>query len=286
MARLATCGVLMAGALFSAVVTAAEKTATVSEKAVDAPLIPIRESANGAPIFTHEADVRLYMIRIPAKWPTAVGALAFLEKREELKTGKVFLSADDAAAALKALAEATGRDLDLMGGPRVAGPAGNPAVAVIGPEWRYMINWEKAPGTPDSWIAKDVASRQMGQSAKVFPRLATDGSVQLSVTFGSVEFDGFIEHPEPNERTTVWADFVALNRPDAKAATRGINKGATTTAPVYEPIFFSCEVTTDVRIPPGKTLVLLDEGKEVDRKKSDSLLVFVSVETKPLPKRL
>lgn len=273
--------------LFSSGVVGAEDAASApaAGTAVEAPLILILERPNGAPIFTHEAKIRSYMVRIPAKSPEAVGALSFLAKPDQLKAGKVFLSSDDVDAALKTLAQATGRDVDRMNGPGVEVAAGNPAAVRIGPDWSYKTDWEKSADTADSWVAKGVTTRQVGQLAKVFPRMATDGSVQLSATFGLVDFDGFIEHSAPNERTTLLASFVAVNNPDAKVAERGVKKDATSAAPVCEPIFFSREVSVDVRIPEGKTLVVVAEGREEDGKKGDSLLVFVRVTTTPYPKR-
>jgi type II secretory pathway component GspD/PulD (secretin) len=244
-----------------------------------APLIPIQERADGRPVITHMVEISGRMIRFQGKMPEAKGALGFLTDKAGLRAGAITLTKQEADAALDALVRATIQEVKAT--PKVSVGAGQPARIGIAQELRYPTGWKKNTELAGGWMATKVEMQNLGTMMRVFPQLATDGSIQLEVTLDTTEFDGFVLYEAPTEKSTSITEFVAVNEPVASGRPPvAINMGPHA-EPFAEPIFSTQTVTANGRIADGKTLVLCGE---ITRRNGspDKLLVFLTATASPL----
>lgn len=244
-----------------------------------APLVPLQERADGGLVVTHQVKIAGRMIRFSGKPPEAKGPLDFLADTAGLKAGTVLLTQAQADAALAALTRATLQDVEPM--PRVQVGVGVPARIGIGQELRYPAGWKKDPAPAGGWMASRIETRTLGTSLLVCSQLATDGSLQLDVTVGTTELDGFIEFEGPTEKTTSVTEFFAVNEPPKSGAQPvAVNMGPHP-APFFEPVFSTQTVTASGRLAEGLTLVLRGDG-ERPAGKSETLLVFLTAKVSPV----
>ncbi|MDG2345067.1 MAG: type II secretory pathway, component PulD [Opitutae bacterium] len=176
------------------------------------------------------------------------------------------LGAYDADFALRALSRKTGSDL--MSAPKVTVLSGKRATITVAQEMRYPESYGDIESTVSSGggsngstggggisitagTPQDFVTRNVGVEMTVTPNVENDDTISLILEPRVTEFEGFVEYGGPS---------VAL-------------QGATTvTVPAgfYQPIFSTREITTEVTVYDGATVVMggltRDEVKSVNDK--------------------
>ena len=172
----------------------------------------------------------------------------------------------DADFAIRALSRKTGSDL--MSAPKVTVLSGKRATITVAQELRYPesygdIEAEVSAGVDGSGGAggagiaitagtpQDFISRNVGVEMSVTPNVENDDTISLILEPRVTEFEGFVEYGGPSV---------------------AIQGGTTVTVPsgFYQPIFSTREVTTEVTVFDGATIVMggltRDEVKTVKDK--------------------
>jgi general secretion pathway protein D len=160
----------------------------------------------------------------------------------------------DVEAVVRALEQKQGADL--LSAPRVTVLSGQPASIVVAQEMRYpqayteiksQVGSTAGGGTGGSGSAgvtitagtpQDFATRHVGVELRVTPRVEDDGaSITLDLNPRVTDFDGFMEYGGPS---------------------LAISAGRSVTVPpgFYQPVFSVRELTTQVTVRDGATLVM------------------------------
>ena len=172
----------------------------------------------------------------------------------------------DADFALRALSRKTGSDL--MSAPKVTVLSGKRATITVAQEMRYPESYGDIESTVSSGSSggdaggsaisitagtpQDFVTRNVGVEMTVTPNVENDDTISLILEPRVTEFEGFVEYGGPS---------VALD-----------GSGTTVTVPAgfYQPIFSTREITTEVTIYDGATVVMggltRDEVKTVNDK--------------------
>lgn len=139
------------------------------------------------PAVAPEKDVR--QIEIVARFveftPTAEG---LAEK---------YLSPDDVATysdpQFQVIARAINqmKGVDSLAAPRVTTKPNQSALIEVTREFRYPTEWEK--DVVDGWKAKTLDTKNVGVTLGVVPKITSDGSIELRLKPGMVEFLGFTD---------------------------------------------------------------------------------------------
>lgn len=161
----------------------------------------------------------------------------------------VGVGAYDVDFAIRALSRKTGSDL--MSAPKVTVLSGKRATITVAQELRYPesfgdIEAEVSPGDQvdgGSGIAitagtpRDFTIRNVGVEMSVTPNVQSDDTISLILEPRVTEFEGFVEYGGPSV---------------------AIQGGTTVTVPsgFYQPIFSTREITTEVTIFDGATVVM------------------------------
>ena len=182
-------------------------------------------------------------------------------------TKQLGLGRYDADFALRALSRKTGSDL--MSAPKVTVLSGKRATITVAQEMRYPESYGDIESTVSSGSSgglgsggsaisitagtpQDFVTRNVGVEMTVTPNVENDDTISLILEPRVTEFEGFVEYGGPS---------VALD-----------GSGTTVTVPAgfYQPIFSTREITTEVTIYDGATVVMggltRDEVKTVNDK--------------------
>ena len=180
------------------------------------------------------------------------------------------LGAYDADFAMKALSRKSGSDL--MSAPKVTVLSGKRATITVAQEMRYPESYGDIESTVSSGggssssfsgnsgsaisitagTPQDFVTRNVGVEMTVTPNVENDDTISLILEPRVTEFEGFVEYGGPS---------VALD-----------GAGTTVTVPAgfYQPIFSVREVTTEVTVYDGATIVMggltRDEVKTINDK--------------------
>jgi general secretion pathway protein D len=174
----------------------------------------------------------------------------------------------DIDVAIRALARKTGSDL--MSAPKVTVLSGKRANITVAQELRYPESFgdiestvsnsgggstELTAGSPAVAITagtpQDFVTRNVGVEMAVTPNVENDDTISLILEPRVTEFEGFVEYGGPSV---------------------AISGGTTVTVPAgfYQPVFSTREVSTEVTIFDGATVVMggltRDEVKSVNDK--------------------
>ena len=168
----------------------------------------------------------------------------------------------DVDFAIRALSRKTGSDL--MSAPKVTVLSGKRATIIVAQELRYPESYGDIESTVASGeiggsaisitagTPQDFVTRNVGVEMSVTPNVENDDSISLILEPRVTEFEGFVEYGGPS---------VALD-----------GNGTTVTVPsgFYQPIFTTREITTEVTVFDGATVVMggltRDEVKTVNDK--------------------
>lgn len=172
----------------------------------------------------------------------------------------------DADFALRALSRKSGSDL--MSAPKVTVLSGKRATITVAQEMRYPESYGDIESTVSSGSSggdaggsaisitagtpQDFVTRNVGVEMTVTPNVENDDTISLILEPRVTEFEGFVEYGGPS---------VALD-----------GSGTTVTVPAgfYQPIFSTREITTEVTVYDGATVVMggltRDEVKTVNDK--------------------
>ena len=168
----------------------------------------------------------------------------------------------DVDLAINALSRKTGSDL--MSAPKVTVLSGKRATITVAQEMRYPESYGDIESTVSSGEAggsaisitagtpQDFVTRNVGVEMTVTPNVENDDTISLILEPRVTEFEGFVEYGGPS---------VALD-----------GDGTTVTVPAgfYQPIFSTREITTEVTVFDGATVVMggltRDEVKTVNDK--------------------
>ena len=157
---------------------------------------------------------------------------------------------------LRALNRKSGSDL--MSAPKVTVLSGKRASITVAQELRYPESYgDIEPGEPDggsvSIVAatpQDFVTRNVGVELSVTPNVENDDTISLILEPRVTEFEGFVEYGGPS---------VAINE---------IGTIVTVPAGFYQPIFSTRELSTEVTVFDGATIVMggltRDEVKTVN----------------------
>lgn len=179
---------------------------------------------------------------------------------------------------LRALNQQKG--VDLVSAPRVTTKSGVRATIQIVREFRYPTEFDlpqvtqtpgsiytpATPTTPTSFETKPV-----GITLEVEPTVGPDGyTIDLILSPRVVEFDGFINYGSPiNTVATVYSDIFSPGIPS------GISRTITMTDNVInQPVFSTREVTTEVTVYDGQTVVLGGLMREDIQKTEDKVPIL------------
>ena len=163
---------------------------------------------------------------------------------------------------IKALARKTGSDL--MSAPKVTVLSGKRANIVVAQELRYPRSYGDIESTVSSGgsggsssvaitagTPQDFDKRNVGVEMAVTPNVENDNTITLELSPRVTEFEGFVEYGGPS---------IAL----------GDNTTAVVPAGFYQPVFSTREITTEVNIYDGATVVMggltRDEVRSVNDK--------------------
>jgi general secretion pathway protein D len=188
---------------------------------------------------------------------------------------------------LRALNQQKG--VDLVSAPKVTTKSGVRATIQIVREFRYPTEFDlpqvtqtpgsiytpATPTTPTGFETKPV-----GITLEVEPTVGPDGyTIDLILSPRVVEFDGFINYGSPiNTVATVVTDLEAITIP------AGISRTITMTENVInQPVFSTREVTTEVTVYDGQTVVLGGLMREDIQKTEDKVPILGDI---PLAGRL
>jgi general secretion pathway protein D len=175
-------------------------------------------------------------------------------------TGWEFLGAD-VALQIRALSRKTGSDL--MSAPKVTVLSGKRAEIVVAQELRYpesygdiesTVSASNAGGNAISITAgtpEDFVVRNIGVELAVTPNVENDDTISLILEPRVTEFEGFVEYGGPS--VAVVGGGSSLVDGDITA---GNNTTVTVPAGFYQPIFSTREVSTEVTVFDGATVVL------------------------------
>ncbi|MEC8329550.1 MAG: type II secretory pathway, component PulD [Verrucomicrobiota bacterium] len=172
----------------------------------------------------------------------------------------------DVTMAMRALSRKTGTDL--MSAPKVTVLSGKRATITVAQELRYPESYGDIESTASSGrgsggensssgaaisitagTPEDFVTRNVGVELAVTPNVENDDTISLTLEPRVTEFEGFVEYGGPSIATT---------------------GGTTVTVPAgfYQPIFSTREVSTEVTVFDGATVVLggltRDEVKTVN----------------------
>ncbi|MEM8867943.1 MAG: type II secretory pathway, component PulD [Verrucomicrobiota bacterium] len=195
-------------------------------------------------VFTGSSDIPVTPPQIPATIDLATGAADVLSR-----TGSKALSIGsyDADFAIRALSRKTGSDL--MSAPKVTVLSGKRASITVAQELRYPESYGDIESTVSSsnsggsaisitaGTPEDFTTRNVGVELSVTPNVENDDTISLILEPRVTEFEGFVEYGGPS---------VALA------------SGTTVTVPAgfYQPVFATREVSTEVTIFDGATVVM------------------------------
>ena len=163
---------------------------------------------------------------------------------------------------IQALARKTGSDL--MSAPKVTVLSGKRANIVVAQELRYPRSYGDIESTVSSGgsggsssvaitagTPQDFDKRNVGVEMAVTPNVENDNTITLELSPRVTEFEGFVEYGGPS---------IAL----------GDNTTAVVPAGFYQPVFSTREITTEVNIYDGATVVMggltRDEVRSVNDK--------------------
>jgi general secretion pathway protein D len=162
---------------------------------------------------------------------------------------------------INALARKTGSDL--MSAPKVTVLSGKRANIVVAQELRYPRSYGDIESTVSSGgdggssvaitagTPQDFETRNVGVEMTVTPNVENDNTITLELTPRVTEFEGFVEYGGPS---------IALG------------EGTTAVVPAgfYQPVFSTREITTEVNIYDGATVIMgglnRDEVRSVNDK--------------------
>lgn len=174
--------------------------------------------------------------------------------------------------AIRALARKTGSDL--MSAPKVTVLSGKRATITVAQELRYPESYgdidsqvsqasgSGAAGTPGVTITagtpRDFVTRNIGVEMSVTPNVETNDTISLILEPRVTEFEGFVEYGGPSV---------------------AIASGTTVTVPAgfFQPIFSTREITTEVTVFDGATIVMGGLTRDEVRSYSDKVPVLGDV---------
>lgn len=236
-----------------------------SQISIDAPAVAI-DSNNGGLVDTF---VDAIDEDIPSPAPSIPGTLD-LASRVVSNTlrGDFSLGDYDVNVAIRALSRKTGSDL--MSAPKVTVLSGKRATITVAQELRYPESYGDIESTVSSGSSgssggsgggggisitagtpQDFVTRNIGVELAVTPNVENDDTISLILEPRVTEFEGFVEYGGPS---------VALSGTTTVTVPAGF----------YQPIFSTREITTEVTVFDGATLVMggltRDEVKTVHDK--------------------
>lgn len=178
----------------------------------------------------------------------------------------------DVNFAIRALSRKTGSDL--MSAPKVTVLSGKRATITVAQELRYPESYgdidsqvsqasgSGAAGTPGVTITagtpRDFVTRNIGVEMSVTPNVETNDTISLILEPRVTEFEGFVEYGGPSV---------------------AIASGTTVTVPAgfFQPIFSTREITTEVTVFDGATIVMGGLTRDEVRSYSDKVPVLGDV---------
>lgn len=185
---------------------------------------------------------------------------------------------------LRALSQKKG--IDLVSAPRVTSKSGQRALIEIIRDFRYPTEFEPpqvsatngsqytpvVPNTPAGWETKHT-----GITLEVEPTVGPDNyTIELVLAPRVIEFDGFINYGNPINATVQFVDPLGI-------ITRPSGTFEATPNIINQPVFSSREVTTQVSIYDGQTVVLGGLMREDVQKVQDKVPILGDI---PLAGRL
>ncbi|MGC6606910.1 MAG: type II secretory pathway, component PulD [Lentimonas sp.] len=235
---------------------------TASAISINSPELVEVDPATGVPIVTEAINERVPVLppNIPATIDLASGATDLVTRGGAYAIQDVF-GGFDVDMAIRALSRKTGSDL--MSAPKVTVLSGKRANITVAQELRYPESYGDIESTVSSsnnggaaisitaGTPQDFVKRNVGVELSVTPNVENDDTISLILEPRVTEFEGFVEFGGPS---------VALA------------SGTTVTVPAgfYQPIFSTREVSTEVTVFDGATLVMggltRDEVKTVSDK--------------------
>ncbi|MGC6505108.1 MAG: type II secretory pathway, component PulD [Coraliomargaritaceae bacterium] len=195
-------------------------------------------------------------------------------------TGWEFFGAD-VDLQIRALSRKTGSDL--MSAPKVTVLSGKRAEIVVAQELRYpesygdiesTVSASNAGGNAISITAgtpEDFVTRNIGVELAVTPNVENDDTISLILEPRVTEFEGFVEYGGPSVAVVGGAATDPIIDPDL-GLIPGQSNNTTVTVPAgfYQPIFSTREISTEVTVFDGATVVLggltRDEVKYINDK--------------------
>lgn len=216
---------------------------------------------------------------IPVPPPTLNTAIDLAAGAGNLFTASGWSIGDlDVSVALRALARKTSSDL--MSAPKVTVLSGKKATITVAQELRYPESYgdieSQVSGnggnnnnggggnssvTITAGTPQDFVTRNVGVELSVTPNVENDDTISLLLEPRVTEFEGFVEYGGPSVA-------ISGNPGDAILGAGGGATVVTVPAGFYQPIFSTRELSTEVTIFDGATLVMggltRDEVKAVD----------------------
>ena len=205
---------------------------------------------------------------VPPQLPTVIDYASNVTDSLFSKNGLIQFDSYDIDLAIRALSRKTGSDL--MSAPKVTVLSGKRATINVGQEFRYPESYGDIESTASTssgggnnsgggnaaisitaGTPEDFVTRNVGVELAVTPNVENDDTISLVLEPKVTEFEGFVEYGGPS---------VALT-------------GSTTvTVPAgfFQPIFSTREISTEVTVFDGATLVMggltRDEVKSINDK--------------------
>ncbi|MEN9470511.1 MAG: hypothetical protein RL630_2244, partial [Verrucomicrobiota bacterium] len=176
---------------------------------------------------------------------------------------------------LRALSQKKG--IDLVSAPRVTSKSGQRALIEIIRDFRYPTEFEPpqvsatngsqytpvVPNTPAGWETKHT-----GITLEVEPTIGPDNyTIELVLAPRVIEFDGFINYGNPINATVQFVDPLGI-------LTRPSGTFEATPNTMNQPVFSTREVTTQVSIYDGQTVVLGGLMREDVQKVQDKVPIL------------
>ncbi len=166
------------------------------------------------------------------------------------------------------------KDVDILAAPRVVTTSKRSAVIEVGRDFRYPKNWVK--DSDGSWKPTEFETKKIGVTLDVRPEIRADGSIELQLKPGVVEFAGIIDLDkgkglaEVADASKPGAGLMAQRAPELPPGKRST------------PFFFEREMQTAIVLRSGETAILTGMKEAGEAKPFETvastrkLVVFVS----------
>ena len=219
-------------------------------------LIPGENGGPPIPIITAAID-RTFDFSAP-NLPTAVDVAADVLTNVYDRTSLLGIGGVDVDLLVRALSRKTGSDL--MSAPKVTVLSGKRATITVAQELRYPESYgdiESEPGdgggiSITAGTPQDFVTRNVGVEMTVTPNVENDDTISLILEPRVTEFEGFVEYGGPSVALTETGTVVRVP------------------SGFYQPIFSVREITTEVTVYDGATIVMggltRDEVKTISDK--------------------